>query len=146
VRLEEFVSNCEDGTCYWAEAYEARQADYFNDLNENYEQIEDEYARLLRGIGYIPGFGPLGDVDGFNVRQLTWGFFVYTLHGGKGEVLYVGQSTNVLSRLGNHLGETKKRNEVHHVSLIKCDSKLTMNQLEARMIKLEQPPWNRNGK
>lgn len=77
--------------------------------------------------------------DGFDPR----GFFVYELWGeDSSRPLYVGQSSNVLARLGSHLGDAVKRASVRRVSLIRCRDFEQMDRLEARLIAQHQPPWN----
>lgn len=73
------------------------------------------------------------------------GFFVYQLIAANGEVLYVGQSGNILSRLGSHMTDRKKRRRTKRVALIRCPSIDQMLELEARLISQLQPVWNVRG-
>lgn len=71
------------------------------------------------------------------------GYVVYLLWGDDLEQpLYIGRSTNVLTRLGTHLGDGSKRGAVRKVSMIRCDSERTMCKMEERMIRLYRPEWN----
>jgi hypothetical protein len=71
------------------------------------------------------------------------GAFVYLLWGeDENTPLYVGQSQNVLSRLGRHLQEQRKRSLVKRVDLIRCSSKKHMQMTEIRLIWQYKPPLN----
>lgn len=70
------------------------------------------------------------------------GYYVYLLLGSNGETLYVGQSTNIYSRLGDHLGNSEKRRDVKKVEVILCASKADMDWLEREAIDILRPPWN----
>lgn len=74
------------------------------------------------------------------------GYFVYFLWGSDDQrPLYVGKSTNVLARLGSHLGDWRKRDQVERVTLLKCASVQQMDSAETRMIHHYQPPLNTVG-
>lgn len=77
--------------------------------------------------------------DSFNPN----GFYVYALWGKDDACpLYVGQSTNVLARLGSHLGDRNKRGHVERVTLIRCRGPREMDLTERELIKHHRPPWN----
>lgn len=81
-------------------------------------------------------------VDSFDPR----GYFVYVLWGSHPEVpVYVGQSTNILARLGSHLGDKAKRTLVERVQLIRCRGQHGMNRLEAELIYKYNPTLNVSG-
>lgn len=96
------------------------------------ERMERELAKLHRV-----------DIDnGFDPR----GCYVYVLWGSSDVTpLYVGRSTNVLARLGDHLGDSTKRSEIERVRLVRCKNAKTMAETELRMIAQFQPPWNKVG-
>lgn len=73
------------------------------------------------------------------------GFFVYLLCGEDGQVMYVGQSTNILSRLGSHMGARWKREGTVEVKLIRCSNNEQMMRLETLLIRQHAPPWNTAG-
>lgn len=73
------------------------------------------------------------------------GFFVYLLRDAAGEVIYVGQSTNVLSRLGSHLNDRTKRRRVDRIDLIECSDRRQMDDVESRLISEYQPDLNVRG-
>lgn len=81
--------------------------------------------------------------DGFDPH----GFFVYVLWGDQQDSrpLYVGQSTNLLARLGTHLGEAAKKDAVRKVTLIRCDTKAQMDDTETQLIIHYGPYWNIQG-
>lgn len=71
------------------------------------------------------------------------GYFVYCLWGADDDrPLYVGLSTNVLARLGQHMSNRERRYGVQRVSLIKCKSHAQMESTESRLIGEYQPIWN----
>lgn len=88
--------------------------------------------------------------DAFNaevVRDFEGGFdprgcYVYVLWDQSGEPIYVGQSTNVLSRVGSHMSPGRKGPDVARVSFIRCASKESMCALERHMIFLLNPRLN----
>jgi len=99
----------------------------------------DAERRIRNGL-HVVATSVLG--DGFNPH----GYYVYCLWGQDEEKpLYVGQSTNILSRLGSHLGDGRKRREVRRVSLIVCKGPRHMTTTEKRLIKHYQPEWNSVG-
>jgi hypothetical protein len=77
--------------------------------------------------------------DGFNPN----GYFVYVLWGDEADQpLYVGQSINVLARLGAHMNEPLKRAAVQSVALIRCKSQKHMTATEIELIRTLRPEWN----
>jgi excinuclease UvrABC nuclease subunit len=75
------------------------------------------------------------------------GCFVYFLMDKKGETLYVGTSTNILARLGSHMGDSHKRGRVGAVSVmaygpVNKENRGRMLFAERMFIGLHQPPWN----
>lgn len=80
--------------------------------------------------------------DGFNPH----GFFVYLLWGDDTErPIYVGESANVLGRLGTHVSGPHGQ-RIRSVSFIRCDSEGQMHVTERELIDLYQPELNRAGK
>lgn len=73
------------------------------------------------------------------------GYYVYFLWGAGDELLYVGMSTNILSRLGQHLVRSDRGWRVHRVTVQECPDEKTMRSVEARMIWHHNPPWNTVG-
>lgn len=74
------------------------------------------------------------------------GFFVYLLWGDATDApIYVGQSTNVLSRLGTHLGNRDKRRLTRRVQLLRCTNKNVMDRTEGFLIRKFQPIFNIQG-
>jgi excinuclease UvrABC nuclease subunit len=74
------------------------------------------------------------------------GFNVYLLCEDSGRPIYVGQSANILSRLGTHLSQVEKRSRVTSVQVINCDTRQAMDDLELALIKIYQPSLNVRGK
>lgn len=74
------------------------------------------------------------------------GYYVYLLWGDDLETpLYIGQSRNILGRLGSHLNDNGKRWQIKSVQLIKCNGKPTMDRTEAALIREYKPPMNTVG-
>lgn len=69
------------------------------------------------------------------------GFFVYILW-SKTDTLYVGQSSNVLGRVGSHLAARAKSAHVSRVDLIRCETRDEMMRVEKVLIRRHAPPWN----
>jgi hypothetical protein len=70
------------------------------------------------------------------------GFYVYYLWSDAGELLYVGRSTNVLSRLGVHMTTPDRRREIARVATVEHPDAASMKRAEERAIKAHRPPWN----
>jgi predicted GIY-YIG superfamily endonuclease len=71
------------------------------------------------------------------------GFYVYLLWGADDETpLYIGQSRNILSRLGSHMANNDRRYAVKSVQVIKCSGEATMKRTEAALIREYNPPLN----
>jgi predicted GIY-YIG superfamily endonuclease len=75
------------------------------------------------------------------------GCFVYLLWGDDDKTpIYVGQSTNILSRLGSHLGQWDKKTMTRRVQLIRCADRAVMESTEQALIREYQPLLNIAGK
>lgn len=73
-------------------------------------------------------------------------FAVYQLFGeDHDQPLYVGESTNVFSRIGTHLTDPRRRAAVRAISITACASLEKMHKLEAALIDKYQPAWNIKG-
>ena len=83
---------------------------------------------------------PLYSLDVDAIR----GFCVYLLIDVDGTVIYVGQSTNLLGRLGDHLRNPEKR-DCATIQILRCDSKNHMDDVETALIKLYRPKLNTRG-
>lgn len=71
------------------------------------------------------------------------GYFVYILWGDDEQhPVYVGKSTNILSRLGAHLGNRSKRRATRRIQLIRCTSQHAMDKTEALLIVHYRPQLN----
>jgi hypothetical protein len=91
-------------------------------------------AEGLAGIA-VEGMG-----DGFDPA----GFFVYLLWESKDapKPIYVGQSMNILSRLGSHLTDRSRRYRIRWVTLFRCESASQMGETEHRLIRHYRPELN----
>jgi hypothetical protein len=70
------------------------------------------------------------------------GFFVYILWDAEDEAVYVGQSANILSRLGNHMQDAEKRGQTVRASFIRCETRREMDATEAWLISKLDPKLN----
>lgn len=70
------------------------------------------------------------------------GCFVYFLWSAQDELLYVGMSTNIHRRLGEHFEDPHKRLHVHHITLLRCEDERQMRRLETVAIREHRPRWN----
>lgn len=74
------------------------------------------------------------------------GFYVYLLWGEDPErPIYVGQSTNLLSRLGQHMTDAAKRDMTRRVTVVRCEDRAEMDRTEDRLIQCYQPVLNIRG-
>ena len=70
------------------------------------------------------------------------GYYVYLLWGADPDKpLYVGQSSNILSRLGSHMSRRGKRHMTQQ-SGHPLQRQGTMDRTEWQLIRRYQPPWN----
>lgn len=71
------------------------------------------------------------------------GFFVYCLWGTSDRrPVYVGRSTNVVARLGSHMGDQVRRGLVRRVTLTRCPDFESMCLLERQLIAQYRPELN----
>lgn len=72
------------------------------------------------------------------------GYYVYILWDDT-EPIYVGQSANVLNRLGAHMGDSGKRADTRRVQLVRCDSREKALEAELTLIEMHRPRLNIQG-
>lgn len=73
------------------------------------------------------------------------GNFVYALWDDADRLLYVGQSANVLARLGVHMSNQDRRSKIAAVTVMRCETRDIMHDTEQRLIREHAPPWNIRG-
>ncbi|MEO8293211.1 MAG: exonuclease domain-containing protein, partial [Actinomycetota bacterium] len=94
-----------------------------------------------------PNFGKIVLAD-----HLPRGPGVYRFRGRDGRVLYVGKSTDVRTRVKSYFyGDPRKRIDdlltaATAVDAVECGSEVEALVVEARMIAVHEPPFNRRGK
>ena len=72
------------------------------------------------------------------------GYFVYILWGEDPETpVYVGQSTNILSRISTHLGDKQKRKLTRRIQLLRCRTVDEMDEQEDLLILHYRPLLNK---
>lgn len=104
------------------------------------QRLRDEME--TRVLNAVAGLEAAGLGEAFDPR----GFFVYCLWGAEDDrPLYVGQSSNILARLGSHLGDPAKRRLVRSVTLVRCSTYRRMMTLEGRLIRKYNPQFNTAG-
>lgn len=70
------------------------------------------------------------------------GFFVYALFDSECSTpVYVGQSTNWAGRIGSHVNDPSK--QWHYFRVIEVESLVAMEELEAQLINLYRPKYNK---
>ena len=105
----------------------------------HYEAMFSRFAQLYAQLDtWTPTTGDVG----FDPH----GFFVYTLWSRAGRRLYIGQSRNVLGRVGDHMSNPERGPSVARITFIKCRTKEAMDDLELKLIRDYQPDWNVVGK
>jgi hypothetical protein len=100
-------------------------------------ELEPLWRSVLRGqLGEAAAL----EVDSVNPN----GHFVYILWGTSDDKpLYVGRSSNVLARLGNHMVNPQRRQCIARVSLVRCLDRTTATQVEAQLIDFYQCELNK---
>jgi DNA polymerase-3 subunit epsilon len=94
-----------------------------------------------------PNYGKIRLADGLPAAP-----GVYLFRGRDGRVLYVGKSKNVRSRVKSYFyGDDRKRiddllAETHAVEGVVCGSELEALVVEARLIRANEPKYNRRGR
>lgn len=71
-----------------------------------------------------------------------WGFYVYYLWGDGDLLLYVGKSTNLLNRLGSHIGDPRKRRAIARITVVEHPDEDAMARAEGCAIRELRPQWN----
>ncbi|HEY6566574.1 MAG TPA: DEDD exonuclease domain-containing protein [Actinomycetota bacterium] len=94
-----------------------------------------------------PNFGKIHLAD-----ALPHATGVYVFRGREGQVLYVGKSNDLRTRVKSYFyGDERKKverllEEIHTVEGIECQGELEALVVEARLIRTHEPPYNRRGK
>lgn len=94
-------------------------------------RLQQRMRRDLVAVSGCPQTGPLDDPHGF---------YVYFLWDHLQRIVYIGRSTNVLRRLGEHIVE--RRLGVYRITTIQCPDAEHMERLEMPAIAEHQPEWN----
>lgn len=79
----------------------------------------------------------------FDLPVFDTGHYVYVLWGDdKSRPLYIGQTTRLLTRMGEHLNKPWKRSEVRRITAIRCATVEDMCRREIALIRNYRPTWN----
>lgn len=131
------------------EAERDARVDLLVELGRAQDAIDHAQDRWLRAADRATRERGLGVADAHAEPLAAFdphGCFTYCLWGDDPQrPLYVGQSTNILARLGSHLGDGLKRPHIQRVTVTRHDGPEAMCRAEAGLIALHQPPWNRAG-
>lgn len=87
----------------------------------------------------------VSDIGGFSIFELVLPdsvHFVYLLVDEENEVFYIGETGNLLSRLGKH---SRTHRRLKRMKIICCDSKREARLLESLLIRRLKPVLNRYG-
>jgi hypothetical protein len=107
-------------------------------------QMEYAHAQRMQAqIGNIAAFhAPKSSFD----PRIFRGYFLYILWGDDAkQPVYVGQSTNILSRLSSHMNDTLKRKLTRRIQLLRCKTAAEMVANETRLIRHYRPLLNKAG-
>lgn len=78
-----------------------------------------------------------------NFRDYAPGtYHVYMLYDVDERLLYVGQSSNIINRLGQHYNHPDRGGRIARVAMIRCATRDAMRQLETHLIGELQPELN----
>lgn len=110
--------------------------------------LQDSDSLELRRVGR-----DVFDIEDGSVTTLSLpkqrGFYVYAHMDTDGDVLYVGSTTNPLSRVANHTQNKRSHwfpDEVRDIEWIACPDDHSMRRLEEDLIRELQPKHNIQGK
>lgn len=110
--------------------------DYLTELELDLDRTMVDAQRLV-----TEGFRNIGSLM-LPQKFSPNGLCVYLLRDKNDEVVYVGQSKNVLSRLGAHASDKNKRPHMETVEMIWCRSKEDMDRIERELIVAHTPRFN----
>jgi hypothetical protein len=111
-------------------AYQERRNEWESD-RRSLKQMRERAERDTVAVAATPQDGPLEEPHGY---------YVYYLWAHDGTLLYIGRSTNVLSRLGQHVN--KHRHAIWRITALACPDEETMCRVEAQEIRQHRPPLN----
>lgn len=135
----QLMLNGDQVLCGVHEAQFARR--YMARWQSRMDELTEELARALdrpRAESVLARL-PQGRIeDGFDPR----GFFVYLLWGNDQDTpLYVGRSTNVLRRTGQHMAASYSP-DIRRVTFIRCATEKQMHRIETELIRRYHPRIN----
>lgn len=125
-------------------------ADVLVQFLEYIERVENG-EELMTKVGKVTGSNSVpSQLDKSIVDALPENPGVYTFYGSEGEILYIGKSINIKSRVMSHFSNThrdgkemKLWQEVHDITYESTISDLGASLLELVRIKTEYPKYNR---
>lgn len=126
---------CKGGFRSMADA-RAFQRRVLDDGGKQRAQPDPLWAKMLRE--------QLGNRASIELAEFNpQGFFVYLLWPARmDKPFYIGQSINVLARVGAHMANPDRRHRVERVTLVRCHDEQTMLETEARLIQFYEPELN----
>lgn len=132
------------------EAYANEQLDALqariDDLKRQLGKKDQEYAALEKLHKRSENEAAVAAVaTSRSPLENPWGFYVYYLWAADGLLLYVGMSTNLLSRLGQHISDKAKRRVIARITMTEYPNEPVMIRAETRAIYELRPLWNIQG-
>lgn len=115
--------------------------EYKENVTSFHDMKVKEAARLAVAAVAKLQAGSFRDLPSMEYLDNPQGFYVYVLWGDEGPV-YVGKSTNILSRPGQHMNDPKRREATKRVQFIEYDEEDTMTAAESALIKAYRPRFN----
>lgn len=102
-------------------------------------------VQVVPGVaGALPQAPTSAPLEALDPQTLS-GFTVYRLYDAQGVLLYIGQSTHLARRLGQHQTSSIFGPQIAHVRYESCPDKRSMDRRETELIRLHQPPYNTVG-
>jgi hypothetical protein len=114
------------------QAHAAERAQWQTELAVQ-TKLRNQAERDATAVANTPQVGPL---------ENPIGYYVYYLWGYGDRLLYIGMSTNILHRLGQHLTNPDRRDQICRIVTIGCPDEAAMRRSEAAAIRQHRPEWN----
>lgn len=94
----------------------------------------EEIVPLVTEISSLEGFIPLNRINGIEYRQIKGCYIIRNVYNEK---YYIGQSKDILKRIGQHFSGTTPKNILFAEDYYSTDEALRSNMFEIKIIELE---------